>query len=192
MVRIIAGKSKGNVLKVPKGTGKARPTSDRVKEAVFSSMGDFVEEAVVLDLFAGTGNLGLEALSRGAAHCFFVEKDNVCIRCLEGNIEKLGYKNKCTIFKGDFFKLIKKVNLSGINLFLADPPYDETHRLFSEDTNILNILLNSGIVAQFSYFVLEHSKKFELPGDIRGEFVWKTKNYGSTSVTIIELTGDAI
>ena len=190
MVRIIAGKSKGNILKAPKGTCKARPTSDRVKEAVFSSLGCFVEEAVVFDLFAGTGNLGLEALSRGAGHCFFIEKDNVCLKFLEANIEKLGYKNKSTVFKGDFFKLIKKVNLSGINLFFADPPYDETYRLFSEDTNILNILLNSGIVAQFSYFVLEHSRNFKVPGNVLENFTWKTKHYGSTFITIFELAGD--
>ena len=190
MVRIIAGKSKGNLLQAPKGMDKARPTSDRVKEAVFSSLGDFVVEARVLDLFSGTGNLGLEALSRGAEHCFFVEKDSVCIKCLESNISKLGYKNQSTIIKGDLFKLIKKLNLSDINLFFADPPYAETDRLFANDTNILNILLNSGIVAQFAYFVLEHSKKFKPPEEVFERFEWKTKNYGSTSITVFELTGD--
>lgn len=192
MVRIIAGEAKGNVLRVPKSTNKVRPTSDRVKEALFSSLADHIIGAKVLDLFSGTGNLGLEALSRGAKECFFIEKNNICLKYLEWNIDKLGFQDRCTVCKGDFFKLINRIKLFDINLVFADPPYDETNRLFSENTNILNILLNSAIVARFAYFVLEHRKNFEVPYEITEQFGCKTKNYGSTSITIFKLAGDKI
>jgi 16S rRNA (guanine(966)-N(2))-methyltransferase RsmD len=96
-MRIIAGSAKGRKLQAPKGS-KTRPTSDRVREAIFSIVGDLVVDAMVLDLYAGTGAMGLEALSRGARQAVFVETDIPALRCLEMNIRLCGYGDRSEIW----------------------------------------------------------------------------------------------
>ncbi len=191
MVRIIAGEAKSQRIKIPGFTNKIRPTSDKVKEALFSILGAKILNARVLDLFCGSGNLGLESLSRGAGFCFFVEKNNVCLRYLEQNIKQLHYEQKSKVVKGDILKILdmKSTDISGVNLIFADPPYDETDIWFTEHSgkiNLLKMLEKSGILSTFFTFVLEHRKDFTLSETFLSPYMWKRKDYGSTSLTIIE------
>lgn len=122
-MRIIAGTFGGRRLVAPKGD-VARPTQDRVREAWFSILGAEVQGARVLDLFAGSGALGLEALSRGAVSAVFVEKARASLAALEKNIAELGVEGATTVVKGDALKYAEAMVPGGFDLVFADPPYD--------------------------------------------------------------------
>jgi len=125
-MRIIAGRFRGHALKTP-SSYRIRPTSDRMRETLFNvlahSYGDPVEGARVLDLFAGTGALGLEALSRGAAHALFVEDGVEARGLLRGNVEALGVAGNARIFRRDATKLGVVHPNAPFTLLFADPPY---------------------------------------------------------------------
>ncbi len=186
MVRIIAGSSKGCKVLVPPFTNKIRPTADRVKESVFSILRPHIEGAVVLDLFCGSGNLGLEALSEGASKCYFIEKDSKCIELLKRNITKMNVSDRSHISQGDVIARIK--TLSGIaepcTIVFADPPYDQASSYLSGKRNILNHLIVNGIITTLTIFVFEHGSAFDLPGEVHQYEDFYTKNYGTTSVSI--------
>ena len=126
-MRIITGKVKGLKLKAPSGFS-TRPTSDRVKESVFnvlSGMVDFSEVESVLDVFAGTGSLGLEALSRGASSATFI--DFATTEIIAENIRRAKFENVATILRGDFTKMLRKISRQQktFDLIFIDPPYKE-------------------------------------------------------------------
>jgi 16S rRNA (guanine966-N2)-methyltransferase len=120
-VRIIAGRWKGHGLKVLRAKG-VRPTTDRVREAWMSALGSAVEDARVLDLFAGSGALGLEALSRGADSVVFVERSRGALAVLRGNIELLDAAEQCTVIERDVFRFLSGP-VEDFDVALADPPY---------------------------------------------------------------------
>ncbi|MBA2338363.1 MAG: 16S rRNA (guanine(966)-N(2))-methyltransferase RsmD [Acidimicrobiia bacterium] len=120
-MRIIAGVARGRRLLGPRG-GTTRPFPDRVKEALFSSLGDVVVDAVVLDLFAGTGSLGLEALSRGAGAVTFVERDRSALAVLRENIARVGLGG--TVVAADVGRFLAHPG-GAYHLAFVDPPYDQ-------------------------------------------------------------------
>jgi 16S rRNA (guanine966-N2)-methyltransferase len=126
-MRIVAGSRKGHHIAAPKGAA-TRPTGDRVREAVFSIVGS-VEGAVVLDLFAGSGAMGLEALSRGAASCVFVERDREAARIIQANLEKLRLTGAEVVTR-DVAAFLRAARERGrrYDLVLVDPPYGEWER----------------------------------------------------------------
>ena len=171
-MRVIAGEYRGRRLAAPKGS-IARPTTDRVKEALFAVIQFEVAGARVLDAFAGSGALGIEALSRGAAHVDFVEKDPVCLKALEDNIKAVGADN-AHIHRGDLLKLLPK--LGPYDLMLLDPPYDDA--LYVPVLQLArdkNALVNGAIV------VAECRKSFDLSVPI-GYNMTKCKEYGDISL----------
>ena len=122
-MRIIAGTAKGRKLVSPKGS-RTRPTSDRVREAIFSIIGDLVEDARILDLYSGTGAMGLEALSRGASQAVFVETDPAALQCLKSNIAAVGCQESGKVVNRPVLSYLEKADLGdGFNLVFADPPY---------------------------------------------------------------------
>lgn len=124
-IRIIAGELRGRRLKVPAGND-VRPTADRVREALFDILGDTVVGARVLDLFAGSGALGIEALSRGARGASFVERDRRALAALGENLERLGLGARSTVLRGDALaRLSGGSQGDGFDLVLADPPYED-------------------------------------------------------------------
>jgi 16S rRNA (guanine966-N2)-methyltransferase len=176
-MRIIAGERKGHTIYAPKGLD-TRPTSDRVRENVFNIVAPWVEGARVLDLYAGSGAMGLEALSRGAAAVAFVESDASAARTIERNLDKLRLTGATVVRLGATAALAQEVAAGRkYDLVLADPPYamtdyDALARYFPR------VLTEDGLL------VLESSARTEpaLPGlQVR-----TTRKYGSTRVTVFE------
>ena len=123
-MRIIAGKHKSRLIHSPKGVN-LRPTSDRVKESLFGILGGFIIGKYALDLFSGTGNLGIEALSRGARSCVFVDNNPRCVTAIKKNLDSLGIKNNTEVALKDVFKYLNEANAKGVkfDLIFLDPPY---------------------------------------------------------------------
>lgn len=125
-MRIIAGRYGSRRLEVPGGK-LVRPTGDRMKESIFSALGSRCREARVLDLFAGSGALGLEALSRGASALTLVEQSGSSIRTLKKNIAALGVESCCTVIQADVFSFLRNLReQDSFDLVFADPPFDSS------------------------------------------------------------------
>lgn len=120
-MRIIAGRWKGHRLKTLKGRD-VRPTTDRVREAWMSALGQRIVGATVLDLFAGSGALGLEAMSRGASAVVLVERSRGALRVIADNLERLGAGDACTVVSDDAFRFLARLD-EPFDVALADPPY---------------------------------------------------------------------
>lgn len=155
-MRIIAGQYKGRRLTGPKDLD-VRPTSDALRETLFNVLGPTIAGLRVLDAFAGTGALGLEALSRGAASVTFVEKDRRVVRVLEANIATCGAQNACAIIRDDFVGIDRRQGVGrAFDLALLDPPYDQTS--LDEVVTTTAALMESG-----GRVVLEHSRRRASP-----------------------------
>jgi len=157
-MRIITGKFKSRRLISPP-TASTRPTSDRARESIFNIINildnDFLQEAVVLDAFAGSGALGLEALSRGARHVTFMERNPQTAQIIKENIAAFQSESQCTLIIGDVTKPPKAPH--PMNLVFLDPPYDQ---LIEEAC--LTVLHNQGWINEKSLIILETSAKREL------------------------------
>lgn len=124
-MRVIAGEAKGRRLKMVRGSS-TRPVGERVKEALFSILGDLVVEARVLDLFAGTGSVGIEALSRGASFALFVEQQRQAVFTIQDNLAHTGLKDRAQVVRGDVFSFLGKDDLEPFDLvYVAPPQYKE-------------------------------------------------------------------
>ena len=179
-MRIIAGNAKGRKLQAPKGS-KTRPTSDRVREAIFSIVGDLVLDALVLDLYAGTGAMGLEALSRGARQAVFVETDISALKCLEMNIRLCGCGDRSNVVKRPALNYLEKPGPGGgFDLVFADPPY-------TGDLGTLTLLAISKHAKSFKscLIILEHAPGGP-PGPVPENMgVVDNRKYGNVGVTFI-------
>jgi 16S rRNA (guanine966-N2)-methyltransferase len=146
-VRIVAGARRGRLIRVPQ-TGEVRPTSEKIREAVFSALGP-VSGLTVLDLFAGTGAMGLEALSRGAANCVFVENDRSVAAVLRENISTLQYGADCTVIVSDYAAALEVMMQSArrFDLLFVDPPYRMLQEVEVLLAPLLAFLLAPGGVA---------------------------------------------
>lgn len=180
-MRIIAGEARGRRFDAPEGLD-TRPTLDRVKESVFGTIQFDIYGKTVLDLFAGSGNLGLEALSRGAKQAFFCDMDNRCFDIITGNIQKLGFAEKSTVYSIDYIRMLERLSAQGkkVNLVFLDPPY--ASGLVQDATEALcrlNLLDDDAII------VAEHSAKQNIvcPNEL---YVHSQKKYRGTMVTILK------
>lgn len=181
-MRIVSGFLGGRAFDCPKGDG-TRPTTDRVRESLFSILGD-VEGVTVLDLFAGTGALGFEALSRGAKRVVFVEKAHAALVVLRNNIKALGLSKTTTVIAKDARRATRDLDCAErIDLVFLDPPYDlwDTDEVQSALAN----LLARQCLSEQVCVVAEHRSNQSapvLPGLVANE----TREYGDTSVTFFE------
>lgn len=172
-MRVIGGKAGGRVLKVPKGLS-VRPTPDLVKQAVFNSLGERVQNARVLELFGGSGALSLEALSRGAAHAVCVELSQRHARHIHSNMEQTGVEpSRFELRVDDALKVLNHLAANGreFDLIMADPPYGEKN-VNRRSTSFAQKLLDHphlpGLLAADGLFVLGHTKRdtLEIPGTL--------------------------
>jgi len=178
-MRITGGEAKGVPIKAPKGR-RTRPTSDKVREGVFQTLGDIVLGARVLDLFAGSGALGIEALSRGADFCCFVEKSRTAVEVISANLQKTHFHEKAETIRSDFLTALKILHRRGelFHLILIDPPYEGD---FLEQ--VVASLVATPVLAPGAVVVVEHFKKTLPPAHIGGLPQKKTRLYGQTSIT---------
>jgi 16S rRNA (guanine(966)-N(2))-methyltransferase RsmD len=177
-VRIIAGRFRGRALGAPRGQA-TRPTADRVREALFSILGD-VEELPVLDLFAGSGALGLEALSRGAAHATFVEEARAAVAALKANIAALDVAEETSVVVAEARVAIRRLARAAaqFGLVFLDPPYADR-----EIATTLTELAGSSLLLEGAWIVLEHAAKSTPPPAAPGLTLRFTRVYGDTALT---------
>jgi len=187
-MKITGGIAGGIPIEVLKGS-RTRPTTDRIRESVFGALSGRLEGAKVLDLFAGSGALGLEAASRGATSVNWVEKHEGTARNIQKNITKLsksGIKAKLKVHATDSYRYIKKGGLDKSDLIFVDPPYAH---LEPKDTylNLLRAIFASGTLEKDGVLVVEASSRLDLPETDKWQ-VLKSKNYGSSTLTMWQLS----
>jgi len=183
-MRVIAGLQKGRRLVGPKGAG-LRPTADRVKEALFAILGPRVEGARFLDLYAGTGAIGIEALSRGARWVTFVESDPTALRVLRANLERCGLGGSADIQAcraGVFFRR-GEARSGPYDIVFADPPYHT-----GTGAMLLPSLDQAAIITPESTVILERFTKLPLPSQVGRLTLVREYGYGDTTLSVFGVT----
>ena len=176
-MRVIAGKAKGTILKTPEGM-HTRPTTDRVKEALFSIIQFDLPGADVLDLFGGTGQLGIEAISRGATHAVFVDDSNDACRLITGNLKKAHMEQEGQVIRGDYLSYLDRCREKFRIIFL-DPPYAEVYlETALQKISKIDILLSGGIR------VAERPLGKDLPPELEGFTRSRDYKYGKILLTL--------
>ncbi|MFS1518254.1 16S rRNA (guanine(966)-N(2))-methyltransferase RsmD [Bacillus sp. SCS-151] len=181
-MRVVSGSCKGMPLKAVPGKS-TRPTTDKVKEAIFNMIGPYFDGGYALDLFGGSGGLGLEALSRGMEHCIFVDRDAKAIQTIKTNVEYCKFTDHVEIYRNDAeraLKAITKRNLRFSKIFL-DPPYKH-----QKIKNIIELIENNRLLYEGGHIVVEHSTDVKLPNTIGGVSQIKHEVYGITAITIYQ------
>ncbi len=181
-MRIIGGESKGRAIRLPGGCS-IRPTADRVKEALFNILGS-VEGKSLLDLFAGCGNVGLEALSRGACGSVFVEKDLRLIETIRANLRLLGFEGRAEVIAADAEKGVRRLRKRGerFDILFADPPYEEGFL-----TKILTCLKSGELLTENGIIILQHSLREPLKQSVtEAVAVSDQRRYGDTLLSFLK------
>lgn len=181
-MRVIAGSAGGLRLAVPETD--VRPTMDRVKAAIFSSLGERVIGASVLDLFAGTGALGIEALSRGAASALFVEENRVAVQTIEKNFIRTKLRGR--VVQQEVFAFLDRTRPNEkFDIIFADPPYEKTKSGGEFTRSLLESRKLAALLEADGIFVLEKRPEEQLFASELWE-VQRTKRYGATEVLFLE------
>ncbi len=180
-MRIISGEFKSRKIAFPK-TRLTRPMTDRAKETVFNILGGLVPGKHVLDLYAGSGSLGLEALSRGALDATFVDKAPWATRIIQKNLLELGLVRKAEVVEGEVLRTIEKLQKKGrlFSLIFVDPPFQQ-----GLVKKTLIKLDRSGIVLPFGQIVVGHSRQEELPEDLAALKLARTKRIGQSCLSFL-------
>ena len=175
-MRVIAGAARGTPLKSPQGVG-VRPTLDRVREAVFSILGPRVAGSRFLDLYAGSGANGIEALSRGAAQAVFVDSDGACIRLIEENLARTRLAPAATCIHGAVPKALRLVS-GPVDLVYADPPFGRC-----DAASVLGALTALHLLSSGAWVILEHRDECELPRSVPPFELFDRRRYGQVGVS---------
>lgn len=181
-MRIIAGENRGKKLKAVPGI-KTRPTADRVKEAVFSSIDDRLYGCRFLDVFGGTGSIALEAVSRGAEEAVLLEKDADALQVIQDNIAACRQEARCTVLRGDAFASMNTLHRQGkqFDIIYVDPPYQGG--LYEE---VLKNIAEKKLLAPDGIILAECAKNTSLSMENSIFFIYKEKCYGDTCVLYIK------
>ena len=178
-MRIIAGDARGRTILAPKGQ-TTRPTQDYVRESLFNIIQRDVPGSVVLDLFAGSGALALEALSRGAARAVLADSSRSASECIRRNVETLRYADRAVLYQGDWRAVLRQIPKAGsaFNLVFLDPPYQLT-----QYREITEQLRTAGMLAKGALIVIEHRK--DVAADLSPFFRMNDRrNYGDTVISL--------
>lgn len=182
-MRVISGSARGHKLKAPEGFN-TRPTTDRIKESLFNIIAADLYECRFLDLFSGSGAMGIEALSRGAAKAVFVDRDRSSAAVIKENLRATRLENKAQVMNCDTAAAISRLgSLSEkFDIIFMDPPYNKG---FVENT--LTYIVKENILAGDGYIIAEQSQDDKLP-DIQGLDIFRVKDYKITKMTFLTLT----
>ncbi|RKY74087.1 MAG: 16S rRNA (guanine(966)-N(2))-methyltransferase RsmD [Candidatus Latescibacterota bacterium] len=177
-MRVIAGEARGRIVRAPKGL-RTRPVTEKVKEAIFDVLGSQTEEARVLDLFAGSGSLGIEALSRGAREVVFVDTSPLAKEAIEKNLKMLQWESRAKVLCLESCVAIKKLAEKGerFDIIFSDPPYRERISV-----RILQEVSGSGILAVKAVVVTRFRKDEQIPDAVAGLSSIVQKSYGDSRV----------
>lgn len=181
-MRVIAGTARGRQLVAPRGTA-TRPISDRVKETLFAILADRVLDARVLDLYAGSGAVGIEALSRGAALADFVEVDRVALAAVRENLERTGMGDRGSVHGRDVLQYLGASSEDRFDLVILDPPYAERAILAPLERLI-------GRLAPGAMVVIKHHWRTPVPTP-QGLTTWRQRRFGETTLTFLAATDRA-
>ena len=184
-MRVIAGKYKGRKLNAPDDS-TVRPTTDKVKEALFSILTNELYGARVLDLFAGTGGLGIEALSRGASYCLFADSSRRSLDLIRSNLDHCAVEEDVRVAAGDYARILRNLARrieEGIeepfDIILLDPPYDAGLL-----DNAFRLIAEGRLLAEDGRIVAEHRKQEKLPEELHGFARSKERRYGVVKLSI--------
>lgn len=185
-MRVISGRLRSRRLHAPRGEG-TRPTHDRVKEALFSVLGN-IDGYTVADLYAGTGALGIEALSRGARHACFVERNRIALECLRRNVQELALAEQSTIIARDLQSAQPDLlQLAPIDLAFCDPPWPQ----MDDAIALLSRLEPTRWLGPEGLLVLEHPARFDPPAHaLSGLEKTTQRRWGDTAVSIFQVVAD--
>ena len=178
-MKVISGTLRGRKIEGYNIDG-TRPTMDRVKESLFAMIQDYIKDSIVLDLFAGSGQLGIEAISNGAKLSYFVDNNNEVIKVLNNNISNLNIRDKSKVILSDWKRFLNESSNRGIkfDLIFVDPPYDyDVYEKILEKVSTLNLLNDNGLI------ILEHHN-LKLKNQYNNLMLYKEKKYGNKSVNI--------
>ncbi|WP_088104984.1 16S rRNA (guanine(966)-N(2))-methyltransferase RsmD [Halalkalibacter urbisdiaboli] len=179
-MRVISGEKKGLSLKAVPGSS-TRPTTDKVKESIFNIIGPYFEGGLGLDLYGGSGGLGIEALSRGVEKIIFIDQDRKAIETIKTNLHLCGFSERAEVYRNDAARALKalvKRELVFTHVFL-DPPYAKQN-IVSE----ISIIADHGLLAKEGVIVTEHSSNVELPEMLSNMEKVRVETYGDTTVSI--------
>lgn len=179
-LRVIAGEARGRLLKTPPKT-LTRPTADKVREALFQMLSaQGIQPESVLDLYSGSGAMGIEALSRGAVHCDFVEADARACAVIRQNLLATGFKERGHVLNLPVTRAISR--LEGIyDLVVADPPYE-----YDRAEVELGSIISRGLVTDGGIIVIEHSKRYAWPDSMAGCRKLTSRQYGDSAITFYQ------
>ena len=182
-MRVISGKVRGLKLDTPKNED-VRPTTDRVKESLFNIINPYIIDSNVLDLFAGTGSLGIECLSRGASSAIFVDVSKESINIVKSNIKKARVENESTILNLDFKSAINSLSSKNkqFDVIFMDPPYYKN--MFSD---ALSAVDNNNLLKEDGIIVVEHDTVDKFPDNMGRLYKSREKKYGNTTLTFYKL-----
>ncbi|WP_379152874.1 16S rRNA (guanine(966)-N(2))-methyltransferase RsmD [Paenibacillus sp. sgz5001063] len=179
-MRVVSGSAKGRPLKSVPGSG-TRPTTDKVKEAMFSMIGPYFEGGAALDLFAGTGGLGIEALSRGMDQAVFVDMEQKSIDTVRANLKAAKVEEQAEVYRNEAGRALSALEKRGrsFDLVFLDPPYRLKH-----GDELMLAMVQKRLLRPDAVIVLEHESGYEYPEDIPGFQRIRQAVYGETTVSI--------
>jgi RNA methyltransferase, RsmD family len=180
ILRVIAGDARGQKIKTLKSMA-TRPTTDRVKESMFNIIAPYIYESVVLDLFAGSGSLGIEALSRGAQSALFADISKESCDIIRENLKLTSFLDKSEVLLGSYDIILRRLieKDKKFDIIILDPPYNKN---FIQET--LKIMTNNDIIRDDGILIAEHHEKDTLPETAGRLYLEKSRKYGETLLSV--------
>ncbi|GGE66424.1 16S rRNA (guanine(966)-N(2))-methyltransferase RsmD [Priestia taiwanensis] len=181
-MRVVSGECKGRPLKAVPGVS-TRPTTDKVKEAIFNIIGPYYNGGLALDLFGGSGGLGLEALSRGMDKAIFVDREGKAIATIKKNVEACRMEDRVEIYRNDAERALKALIKREVSfdLILLDPPYNNQKII-----SLISVIEQNGLLKEDGTIMTEHAVEVQLPDEIGKLKKVRYEDYGITAISIYE------